>query len=44
MKKFYMILPLTLILCFMVCCQDKGAMKAQKEVEEQNKAVYPSLL
>jgi len=43
MKKLYMILPLALILCFMVGCQDKAAMaeleeyKAQAEVEEQNK-------
>ncbi len=43
MKKLYMILPLALILCFMVGCQDKEAMveleefKAQAEVEEQNK-------
>ncbi len=40
-----MILPLALILCFMVGCQDKEAMaeleefKAQAEVEEQNKAL-----
>ena len=45
MKKLYMILPLALILCFMVGCQDKEAMaeleefKAQAEVEEQNKAL-----
>ena len=43
MKKLYMILPLALIFCFMVGCQDKEAMaeleafKAQAEVEEQNK-------
>ena len=43
MKKFCMILPLALILCFMVGCQDKEAMaeleefRAQAEVEEQNK-------
>ena len=43
MKKSFMILPLTLILCFMVGCQNKEAMaeleamKAQAEVEEQNK-------
>jgi steroid delta-isomerase-like uncharacterized protein len=42
MKKLYMILPLALILCFMVGCQDKEAMaeleamKAQAAVEEQN--------
>ena len=40
-----MILPLALILCFMVGCQDKATMaeleefKAQAEVEEQNKAL-----
>jgi len=45
MKKLCLILPLALILCFMVGCQDKAAMaeldefKAQKEVEEQNKEV-----
>ena len=43
MKKLQMILPLALILCFMVGCQDKEALaelealKAQAEVEEQNK-------
>ncbi len=43
MKKLLLILPLALILCFMVGCQDKEAMaeleamKAQAEVEEQNK-------
>ena len=45
MKKHFMILPLALILCFMVGCQDKEAMaeleafKAQAAVEEQNKAL-----
>ena len=45
MKKLLLILPLALILCFMVGCQDKEAMaeveamKAQAEVEEQNKAL-----
>ena len=40
-----MVLPLALILCFMVGCQDKDAMaeleemKAQAEVEEQNKGL-----
>jgi len=49
MKKLYIILPLALILCFMVCCQDKEAMaeleefKAQAAVEEQNKEVARSL-
>ena len=43
MKKLCIILPLALILCFMVGCQDKEAMaeleqfQAQKELEEQNK-------
>jgi len=42
MKKFLMIIPLALILCFMVGCKDKEAMaelekfKAQRKVEEQN--------
>jgi predicted ester cyclase len=45
MKKLLLILPAALILCFMVGCQDKEAMaeceamKAQAEVEEQNKAL-----
>jgi len=45
MKKLLMILPLALIICFTVGCQDKEAMaeleamKAQAEVEEQNKAL-----
>jgi len=45
MKKLLLILPLALILCFMVGCQDKAAMaeleefKAQAAVEEQNKAL-----
>ncbi len=43
MKKSLMIIPLALILCFTFGCQDKEAMaeleamKAQAEVEEQNK-------
>jgi len=36
MKKPLLILPLALILCFMVGCQDKAAMA---EVEEQNKGI-----
>ncbi len=45
MKKLLMILPLALILCLVVGCQDKEAMaeleamKAQAEVEEQNKEI-----
>jgi predicted ester cyclase len=50
MKKLYLILPLALILCFMVGCQDKAAMaeleefKAQAEVEEQNKLMVRQIL
>jgi len=49
MKKLIMILPFVLILCFMYGCQDKEAMaeleamKAQAEVEEQNKALIKRL-
>ena len=45
MKKLFMILPLALILCFMVGCQDKEAMaelekfRAQAEIEKQNIAI-----
>jgi steroid delta-isomerase-like uncharacterized protein len=45
MKKLFLILPLALILCFMVGCQDKAAMaeleefKAQATLEEENKAL-----
>ena len=45
MKKLSIILPLALILCFMVGCQDKEAMaeleamKTQAEIEEQNKEI-----
>jgi steroid delta-isomerase-like uncharacterized protein len=45
MKKLPMILPLALILCFMVGCQDKAAMaelkdfKAKAKIEEQNKEI-----
>jgi len=50
MKKLLMILPLALISCFMVGCQDKEAMaeleamKVQAEVEEQNEATIRRLL
>jgi steroid delta-isomerase-like uncharacterized protein len=46
MKKLFMILPLALILCFMVGCQNKAAMaeledfKAQAALEEQNEAIF----
>jgi len=45
MKKSFFVLPLALILCFTVGCQDKESMaeleefRAQAEVEEQNKAL-----
>jgi len=45
MKKRFVILPMALILCFAFGCQDKEAtaeleaMKAQAEVEEQNKEI-----
>jgi len=50
MKKLFMILPLTLILCFVVGCQDKAAMaeleefKAQVVLEEQNKELIRNFL
>jgi steroid delta-isomerase-like uncharacterized protein len=50
MKKLYMILPLALILCFMVGCQDKEEMaeleefRAQAAVEEQNKELMRKLV
>jgi steroid delta-isomerase-like uncharacterized protein len=45
MKRLYLILPLALIVCFMVSCQDKEAMaeleefKAQAALEKQNIAL-----
>jgi steroid delta-isomerase-like uncharacterized protein len=50
MKKLCMILPLALILCFMVGCQDKEVMaeleefKAKAAVEEQNKEIVREAL
>ena len=41
MKKLYLILPLALLLCFTVGCQDKAVMA---EVEEQNKEVIRNYL
>ncbi len=44
MKKLFMVIPLVFLLCFTFACQDKEAMaeleamKAQAEIEEQNKA------
>ncbi len=49
MKKLSLIIPLTLIFCFTVGCQNKEAMaeleefKAQADVEEQNKALVLQL-
>jgi len=49
-KNYMIILPMALILCFMVGCQDKEAMaeleemKAQAEVEEQNMALVQKLI
>jgi steroid delta-isomerase-like uncharacterized protein len=50
MKKLCMVLPLAMILCFMVGCQDKAAMveleefKAQEEIEKQNEALYRGII
>jgi steroid delta-isomerase-like uncharacterized protein len=50
MKKLYMILPLALILCFMVACQqgeeiaELEEFKAQAEVEEQNKEIVRNIV
>ncbi|HDZ26530.1 hypothetical protein LCGC14_0669510 [marine sediment metagenome] len=50
MNKLCMILLLVLILCFTVGCQDREAMaelekmKAQAEIEEQNKALFRYML
>ena len=50
MKKLLMVIPMALILCFVVGCQDKAAMaeleemKAQAEVEEQNEAFYRGVI
>ncbi len=45
MKKYPWVIPVLVLLCFVVCCQDKAAMaelekyRAQAGVEEQNKAL-----
>ena len=50
MKKLILVLPLALILCFMVGCQDKEAMaeleefRAQAEIEKQNEALYRGII
>jgi hypothetical protein len=49
-KRTYLILPLALIFCFLVGCQDKEAMaeleafKAQAEVEEQNETLLRKVI
>jgi hypothetical protein len=50
MKKLLMVIPLVILFCFTFSCQDKEAMaeleemKAQAEVEEQNKASFRYML
>ena len=50
MKKLLLVIPLVILLCFKVGCQDKEAMteleemKAQAEVEAQNKASFRYML
>ena len=50
MKKILMVIPLVILLCFAFSCQNQEAMaelekmKAQAEVEEQNKASFRYLL
>ena len=50
MKKLLLTVPLALILCFVVGCQDKEAMaelkamRAQAEVEEQNEELVKSYI
>jgi len=49
MKKFLTIIPLVILICFTFSCQDKEAtaeleeMKAQAEIEEQNKEIVRQL-
>jgi len=50
MKKLYMILPLALISCFMIGCQDKAAVaeleefKAQAELEQKNLELIKNMI
>ena len=50
MRKLLMVIPLVLLLCFTFGCQDKEAMaeleamKAQAEVEEQNKSIVREIV
>ncbi|MGD9344412.1 MAG: ester cyclase [Candidatus Aminicenantes bacterium] len=50
MKKQFMLMPLVLLVCLVVGCQDKEALaeleefKAQAEVEEQNEALYRGII
>ncbi len=45
MKKYFYVVPLVLVFCFTIACQDKAAMaelekyKAQAKVEQQNKEI-----
>ena len=50
MKKYLSVIPLVLLVCFVVGCQDKEAMaeleefKAQAEIEKQNEALYRGII
>ena len=50
MKKYLSVIPLVLLVCLVVCCQDKEAMaeleefKAQAALEEQNKELIRNFL
>ncbi len=43
MKKFLTIIPLVILLCFTFGCQDKAAMKAEAEAQEQHMAILTKL-
>jgi steroid delta-isomerase-like uncharacterized protein len=49
-KKYLSVIPLVVLLCFVVGCQDKAAMaeleamKAKAKVEEQNEALYRGII
>jgi hypothetical protein len=50
MEKFLWIIPLLLLLCFTISCQDRAAMaelekyRAQAKVEEQNRELYRKMV
>jgi predicted ester cyclase len=50
MKKYLCVVPLVLLFCFTIACQDKAAMaelekyKAQAKLEEQNKALFRKVI